>query len=181
MNNTVVPEDPSSEEYKNVLAQLLERLNPYTPKGTKLCDAFMQNWTSVAFEGAAFSRTKDGVKVYLRKRAPDETAYPDQWHVPGKIYRVGEHDHHVANRLEEEFGTKIENFDFIGRKIISYESRGTVHSMIFWVELAGEPRLDDHHGWFLINDLPQVTVVHHKNVIIPAAYSAGMGRLKSRH
>jgi ADP-ribose pyrophosphatase YjhB (NUDIX family) len=168
MNNTVVPEDPSSDEYKVVLAQMLNRLDSTQPVGTKLCDAVMRLWPTPAFEAVVFRMYHDTHEIYLRRRAVDDTAYPGQWHVPGKLYRHGEQDRDVANRLEEEFGSKIGSFHLIGKEVTS-EVRGTVHSLIFLVQLVRDPRIDDQHRWFPTNDLPQAIVDVHRDLIIPSA------------
>ncbi|TSC85045.1 MAG: hypothetical protein G01um101413_429 [Parcubacteria group bacterium Gr01-1014_13] len=169
MNNTVVPEDPSSDDYKRVLAQMLNRLDTTKPVGTALCDAIMRLWPTPAFEAMVFRRSdRGGNEVFLRQRAMNDTAYPGQWHAPGKLYRHGEQDRDVANRLEEEFGTRIEKFDLVDKEITS-EDRGTVHSHIFIVKLAGDPRIDDRHKWFPVSDLPSNTVNIHREIIIPKA------------
>lgn len=161
-----------SNEYKELLAKLLGRLDPTKPAGTKLCDAIMRLWPTPAFEAIALRIGDSGtLDIYLRRRAMDDSAYPGEWHAPGSLYRHGEQDRDVANRLEGEFGIKIKSFNLVGHKITS-EARGTVHSLIFMVNLADNPRIDDRHNWFSVNDLPKVTVDLHREIIIPTASEA---------
>ena len=161
--------DPTSDQYKEMVAGFLDRLDPAQPKGTVLCDAIMRIWTTAAFEAMAFRLNTNGIEIYLRRRAMDEIAYPGEWHAPGSLYRHGEQDRDVANRLEKEFGVPIKkSFKFVGKDITS-EARGTVHSMIFLVQLDGNPRIDDRHNWFPVNSLPEVTVDIHRDLLIPTA------------
>jgi ADP-ribose pyrophosphatase YjhB (NUDIX family) len=170
MNGTVLENlNPESPEFKRALARELGKLDPAKPVGTELCDAIMRLWPTPAFEAMAFRLGKSGQpEIYLRRRSMDETVYPGEWHAPGSLYRHGEQDCDVANRLEKEFGVKIEVLVLVDKEITS-EARGTVHSYIFLVKLAGEPRLDDRHGWFPTNDLPQTMVDLHRDLIIPVA------------
>ena len=160
--------DHTSDEYKQLVAKMLGRLDPTKPSGAELCNAIMRVWTTVAFEAVAI-RDNGGVpEVYLRRRALDDTAYPGEWHAPGSLYRHGERDRDVANRLEQEFGVPIKAFQFID-KLTTDEQRGTIHSLIFLVELDGDPRIDDRHNWFPVHNLPANTVSHHREPIIPMA------------
>ena len=137
----------TSDEFKMVVAELLNRLIPGEPFGTMLCDAIMRITVTLAFEAVAL-RNNDGItEIYLRQRADGDTAYPGEWHVPGSLYRHSESDRNVADRLEQEFGVRIESLAFVDRIIVA-EQRGTVHSLIFLVKLEGDPHLDGRHGRF---------------------------------
>jgi len=162
--------DPTSDQYREKVAELLGRIDPTKPAGTALCDAIMRLWPTPAFEAMAFRlNTNNGIEIYLRRRAMDDTAYPGEWHAPGSLYRHGEQDRDVANRLEKEFGVPIKkSFKFVSKEITS-EARGSVHSMIFLVQLDGNPRIDDRHNWFPVNSLPEVTVDIHRELLIPTA------------
>lgn len=161
--------DPNSNEYKETLAELLNKIDPTKPAGTALCDAIMRLWPTPAFEAMLFrQRSGSPLEIYLRRRALDDTAYPGQWHAPGSLYRHGEQDRDVATRLEKEFGVPIEAFDYVGKEITS-EARGTVHSLIFHVQVGGQPRIDDRHDFFPVTELPGEMVDLHRDLIIPAA------------
>lgn len=161
----------TKEEYNEVLAELLNKLDPTKLMGTKLCDAMMRLKPTVAFEAVAMrdSATMARREVYLSRRAPDDTAYPGQWHVPGSLYRHGERERDVADRLKHEFGVLIKHFRFVSR-FIGDEQRGTVHFMVFMVDLDGHPPIDAEHGWFPINNRPvNMMVSHHVDPVIPLA------------
>lgn len=160
--------DLSYDERKEVIAELLGGIDPTKPKGAKLCDAIMRVWATVAFEAVAIRGSAVTPEVYLRQRASDDTAYPDEWHVPGSLYRHGERDRDVADRLEQEFGTPVVGFNYVD-KLINDEQRGTIHGLIFLVELEGEPRIDERHNWFAVNNLPAKTVSFHREFTIPMA------------
>lgn len=163
--------DPDSEDYKNLLAWMLNQRGSKQPSGNRLTEAMMRLWPTPAFEAAIFNMDWHNPQIYLRKRGLNEV-YPGQWHIPGKLYRCGEQDRDVANRLREEIGTDIETFVSWGRHITN-EARGTVHSHLFMVRsLAGPPRIDEGHRWFPIEQLPSSLVDVHRDVIIPAAIDA---------
>ena len=168
---------PESEEFKNHLAVLLEHLTPGDPFGTKLFNAVARITPSIAFEAVALrhNRATEAIEILLRRRADDDTAYPGEWHAAGSVYRQGEDDRQVADRLEAEFGTKISDFKFAG-KFYQSEARGTFHSMVFLITLLGEPRIDDRHQWFPVSQLPENTVEHHRTKVIPMAMHASSGQ-----
>lgn len=118
-------------------------------------------------------------EVYLRRSALDDIAYPGEWHAPEFIYRHGERDRDVANRLEKEFGAPITDFSYVG-KFTTDEQRGTIHSLIYVVELGGDPRLDDWHQWFPVDAMPANTVEFHRDPIIPMAVTAAHHKIRSR-
>ena len=157
----------SCDEKKEVIAELLDSIDPTQPKGTVLCDAIMRIWSTAAFEAVAIRDGATVPEIYLSRRAPENTAYPNEWHVPGSLYRHGERDRDVADRLEQEFGASIA-FRYVDR-FTTDEQRGTIHSLVFLVELIGEPRMDDRHGWFPVNNLPAPMVGSHRDVLIPRA------------
>lgn len=161
--------DPTSDQYKEVVARLLLRLDPNEPAGEKLCAAVMRFWTTNAFEAVAIRPGHQGPEVFLRQRAVNDTAYPGMWHVPGSLYRHGEEDRQVADRLNREFGTRINRFEYCGKLVVS-EKRGTVHPFVFLVELERDPRLDDEHKWVPVSKLrDENMVLHHLGQIIPMA------------
>ena len=177
MNDRVIPAnlDRNSKEYKDIVAELLGAIDPSRPAGTTLCDAMMRLWPTPAFEAVVFRESSGTAEIYLRRRAMDDTAYPGEWHAPGSLYRSGEQDRDVAARLEKEFGAGIKRFDLVDKEITN-EARGTVHSMVFLVQLAGDPRIDDRHAWFPVDHLPEVTVDLHHDAIIPKAFKAWQAR-----
>ena len=175
MNDFVIPAnlDPNSAQYKSIVAEMLSRIDPGLPFGTPLFNAIAKMSTSLAMEAVVLRRHMQDVnnphrvEVYLRQRGVEE-AYPGQWHAPGSVMRPGESWRDVADRLKKEFGTGIVSADEIG-ELFTKEERGPFLSKIFLVELVGLPREDDRHCWYPVDDLPQITVDHHKDHIIPLA------------
>ena len=90
--------DPTSKQYKEMVAEFLSRLDPTKPSGTRLCDAIMRLWPTPAFEAMAFRQRSGATEIYLRRRAMDDTAYPGEGHAPGLLYRDGERDRDVGKR-----------------------------------------------------------------------------------
>lgn len=160
--------DPTTAEYREFAACVLNRLNPTAPAGTVLCNAIMCLWPTIAFEGLMFRVGRERqVEVFLRQRALDDTAYPGQWHAPGSLYRAGERDADVANRLAREFGCTFE-YTYVDRHITT-EARGTIMSLLFLCRARGEVRVDERHRWFPVDALPEGTVDFHRDVYIPQA------------
>lgn len=163
--------DPTSDKYKEMVADLLNRLKP-GGYGTPLYNALARLGLNLAMEAVALRvNCKTGkIEVYLRQRTSKEV-YPLQWHAPGSVMRADENSDNwrtVANRLSNEFGTKIVSYEEIG-ELPTKEERGPFLSKIFLVQLEGDPREDDRHYWCPVDDLPHTTVDHHEEHIIPLA------------
>lgn len=173
--------DSTSSEYKEMVAELLQRIKP-GGYGTKLYNALARLGLNLAMEAVALrvNQKTDKIEVYLRQRTANE-AYPFQWHAPGSVMRADENCDNwrtVANRLAGEFGTKIVSYEEIG-ELPTKEERGPFLSKIFLVQLEGDPREDDRHCWCPVDDLPRVTVDHHEEHVIPLAvmkYAVKLGR-----
>lgn len=163
------------EGFKVAMAELLGNVDPTKPFGTTLFDAIAKVSYTPAFEAVAVRMGESGPEVFLRKRAEDDTAYPGAWHAPGSVFRPGERPRDVANRLGDEFGMPITHFDQVGLLYDIHEQRGSFLSIIFLVSFFGEPRVDDRHGWFPMNDLPEGTVDFHAEVVLPHAVTAFLG------
>lgn len=138
--------------------------------GTALFDQVARHSISCAFEAVALRRRADGqLEIYLRQRAADDTAYPNQWHCPGSVRRPYEKWDHVAARLSRgEFKADIVDIRKVG-EIPTNEARGSFISFVFLVGLVGDT---DPTKWFPVDDLPQVTVDIHVQMIIPLAVAA---------
>jgi len=163
--------DPASDEFKKVLAQMLVRIDPHKPFGTPLFNAIARVSVGMSFEGVLFRLLGGKLEVYLRQRSQDETAFPGEWHVPGSFFRPGEKARDVADRLASEFGTGISHFTWVGQTPFPEDERGSGMSQIHLVEMWRDDnlRLDDHHGWFWVEELPAATVHSHRDFVIPIA------------
>lgn len=170
--------DSNINLYKEFAATVIERIEPGA-YGTRLYDALARLSMNLAFEAVVLrvNPKTDKIEVYLRQRTANDV-YPLQWHAPGSVMRMGEDWRKVANRLSGEFGTNIVSFEEIG-ELFTKEARGPFLSKIFAVQLEGDPREDDRHHWYPVDDLPQVTVDCHEEHIIPLAvmkFAAKLGR-----
>ena len=164
----VMAMDLKYDDYREVAAELLQRIEPGA-YGTPLYNALARLGMNLAFEAVALRENgaTGKIEVYLRQRTANE-AYPLQWHAPGSVMCVGEDWRKVANRLANEFGTDIVSYEEIG-ELFTKEERGPFLSKIFLVQLDGDPREDDRHHWYPADNLPEVTVDHHEEHIIPLA------------
>lgn len=170
--------NPESDLYKYHVAELLNRIDPQKPFGTALYNAIARLSWNMFFEAVVIRKRGKRFEVYLRKRADDDTAYPGEWHAPGSVFRPGENERDVANRLEREFEVPIVDFRMIGEYVDweKGEVRGSGVSRIYLIKLGGSPREDERHGWFPVNKLPEVTVDSHRLAIIPKAVKAYKAR-----
>ncbi len=158
--------------YKTLLAGLLRLINPHKPLGTKLFDAIARVSVSVAFEAVALRRNRQTgeTEVFLIQRPENDSAYPGQWHVPGSVLHPSENDEHVLKRLSRrEFGVPIIKSKFVAMVSTPGEVRGHFLSLVYRVELDGDPK---NGNWFPVNKLPKQTVETHKKYIIPLAARA---------
>ena len=169
--------NPESDLYKYHVAELLNRIDPKKSFGTALYNAIARLSWNMFFEAVVLRKNDKQLEVYLRKRADDDTAYPGEWHAPGSVFRPGENERNVANRLEREFGVPVVSFRMVG-ECVDWEKgevRGSGVSRVYLVKLNGAPREDERHGWFPINKLPEVTVDSHRLAIIPMTVKAYKG------
>lgn len=165
--------DSNPDLFKHAVANVLNGVDPSKPYGTVLFDAIARLSVSVAIEAFALRRGEDGIlRVFLRRRAMDDTAYPGEWHAPGSIMRSRETVQDVLDRLRGEFGDAVVEHTFVTNCNWSTEKRGHVLSIIYIVELAGDGRLDDTHGWFDVNALPAPMVDSHRDNMLPMAIEA---------
>ncbi|PIR76627.1 MAG: hypothetical protein COU32_00995 [Candidatus Magasanikbacteria bacterium CG10_big_fil_rev_8_21_14_0_10_42_10] len=161
------------EQFKLVVAELLGHVNPRQPFGTSLFDAIAKVTVTVACENIAMRRGDDGrLYVFLRCRSLDDTAYPGEWHSPGSALRPGETYEDVFRRLRGEFGSDVVKHEQIGLLNVPEEERGHFLTPVFLVEIDGDGRQDDRHGWFPVDALPQPMVAHHECRLFPMAIKA---------
>ena len=174
MNDLVFPEkmDPESPEYKALAAQVLRKIKPGA-YGPVLYNEIARLSMNLAMEAVALrvNSETNKIEVFMRRRG-DSEMYPLQWHAAGAVMRVegkkGEGWRQLANRLSGEFGTNILWYEEIG-ELFTEEARGPFLSKIFLVELKDKPKEDVRHRWYAVDELPQVTVDHHEEYIIPLA------------
>ncbi len=171
--------DSTTPAFKKFVADLLSRVDPFRPFGTELFNAIVRVSTGIAFEAVLFRIENGVVEVFLRRRSLDDTAYPGEWHAPGSFFRPREKNHDVAERLQSEFGAKLSQYNLVNSAPLPDDERCSGLSQIFLVQLDGFPRLDDWHGWFSVENLPENTIHSHRDIVIPLALSAFSQHLKS--
>lgn len=160
------------EHVKKLAIMVLGLLEPRKPMGTELFDAIARVTVTVAYEAVAIIEKESGMYVYLVLRNEDDTAYPNQFHVPGSVLRPGESEADVMARLsEKEYDAKITDYHFISNYNGIGEDRGHFFTPIGLVTLESEPK-NPSGMWFPIDDLPETTVKHHRDVVIPIAVAA---------
>ena len=153
------------------LFKLLAEVNPKESYGTALFDALTRLTVTVAVEAVCLRHTTTEIEVFLVQRSPSETAYPGEWHCPGSATRPGEREKDVLDRLEKkEFGGKLLTRKFVGNCNIPEEARGHFFDPVYLCTLGEAEGL--RGKWFPVNDLPEPTVGHHRNHIIPMAVEA---------
>ncbi len=146
------------------------RAVPPGPLGTELFDSVAEKSISLPFEAAALRRGKNGqLYVYLRRRSRKDTAYPGQYHMPGKIKRPDEYWTDVMVRLSAEFnGCKLSNRRKVG-EVPTNEARGSMTSYVFLVDLEGET---NPRNWYRVDKMPKPLVDVHEEMFIPLAIAA---------
>jgi len=158
------------EKKKKAVVSALKLIDPKKPYGPDLFNAIARITVSLGIEAVCFKDIRGNPKipeVLLIERSPKESAYPNQWHCPGSIMRPGEKIGDVFNRLKEkEFCTEIEIIDGAGFLNNTQEERGHILSLIYLCKLKGEKVRGE---WFPINNLPENTVKHHSEMLIPMA------------
>lgn len=165
-------EDEKMPDYSKVV-EVLKIVDATKPYGIELFNALARVTVSVAIEAVCLrynSGTKK-VEVYMTQRSPDDTAYPNEWHSPGSIFRPGEEIDDVFSRLEKrEFGGRLLSKRFVANVNYPTEARGHIFSIVYLCTLEDKPELKGK--WFPVSELPEKTVEHHIRRVIPAAVGA---------
>ena len=171
--------DLGYDDYKEVVAGLLTRVDPYKGLGTPLYMAVCGHSWNVYLESVALRRTSriGVVEVFMTKRDESDPDWQGYWHVPGTALRYGDTEESAWARLAREYGVPILSRTHVGDAGIGWfkkgdTGRGPGISLIHVTKLEGEPMLNERRGWFNVNDLPDPTVPLHINPIIPRAVSA---------
>lgn len=162
----------SQEELKLQAAELLRQINPKEqPYGKIFFEPLARLIVNIGIE-AVFVRFNPEIKkheILLRKRDENET-YPGQWHVPGSLLRYGENFDAVFERIlkEECAGAEVSSHQFLGLNNNTSEARGHIVQIVYRlsIEYNGESKAGDCL-WFALDDLPELVVDHHFEVVIP--------------
>lgn len=168
--NALEADTSATEETKAGAVAALSLINPHKPYGTALFDALARLTITVTPELVILRATQDGSKeVLLRQRGPDE-AYPNQWHAPGSAVRPGETIMRVTERATRECDVSLPSPVFRGYDNDQHEERGHFLHLVYAVDVTGIV-IPTHAKlqWFSVDALPESTVEHHRQVVIPMA------------
>jgi len=149
------------------LVEMLGQVDPKKPLGTELFNALARLTITVAVEAVCLKKnpTTGKIEVYLVQRSPTDSAYAGQWHCPGSAFRPGEDELNVFWRLSRnEFGGELENWKFLFNFNNRQEARGHFFSAVYLCKMA---HVKGRGTWFPVDQLPEVTVEHHRDNIIP--------------
>lgn len=149
-------------------AQVLSIVPLRQPLGTRLFNVISKYSVNVAFEAVLLRRGTDGeMEVFLSQRLPTET-FANLWHVPGSIFRPGEVESGVAERLAiNEFGVERMDYQFCGDVFSEYEGRTYLHRV--YKVVTSEEVSNAFGKWYEIDSLPLGMVQIHKDFVIPLA------------
>lgn len=163
----------SEDEVKSLAVFLLQKIAAtYDPKkgmGRELFNAMVRLKVTITPEAACLRKDPESgnLQIYLIRRAPDDSAYPGQWHMPGSAIRPGEEIDDVFLRLEKnEIGIKIVSKKFGFHFNNPAEVRGHFFSLVYLCELENRAGFGK---WFAVDALPENTLKHHSAIVIPAA------------
>lgn len=164
---------------QKLIRQIVAKLLPLVTRQEQPFNmAFWEQLTrltiTVAVETIALRQGPQCPEVLLVQRPESEPAYPGEWHSPGSIMRVGEQIEDVIKRLEEkEFGAKLLSYKFIANFNNLHELRGHFFTPVYLCEVDSASWLRSGRGtWFPVNQLPEKTLKHHRDVLIPIAVKA---------
>lgn len=173
--------DALMEFWKEFVAKAMNLIPNDKPYGTALFDALNKKQPTFAFEGVLLriNPETNQLEVYMTQRSMTETAYPGEYHCPGSGIRNGENWNAVAARVaRNEFKVGIKSLVILyGKELWYQEARGFYCSQPCLVELEGEPAVGK---WYPVDNLPEKTVEHHRDYIIPAVVSFWRSREKQR-
>lgn len=172
-------EDALMDLWRSFVAACLNLVPSDQPYKTALFDALNLKQPTFAMEGVLLRENPESkeLEVYLTRRSLADTAYPGEFHAPGSGLRNKEDWEKVAARLaRNEYKVPVKKVTILHESARFYdEARGTYCSVPCLIELDGEPEVGK---WFSISKLPEKTVWHHREWIIPAVVSYWRNRAK---
>lgn len=156
--------------WRQFAARVLGLVPSDKPYGTALSDALNRMEPHFAFESALLRENPEThrIEVYLTQRMKIDTAYPGEYHCPGSAVRNGEAWEDVAKRLaRDEYKSRAKSVTMLHEAGFFYqEERGWYQSVPSVVTLETESAVGK---WYPVDELPEKTVAHHRDLIIPAA------------
>lgn len=175
--------NPDGEFYKEIVAELLGRIDPKKPFGTKLYLQISRlSWGDYIESVALRVNAETGrVEVFMTQRDESDPDWKGYWHVPGTALRPGDAEEDPKARLAKEYGVPIRSLKRVGDTGFGWfkegdEGRGPGISFVHITVLDGEPMLNERRGWFPVDNLPTPTVPSHTEKIIPIAVRSYLAR-----
>jgi ADP-ribose pyrophosphatase YjhB (NUDIX family) len=159
------------EDYESRAIRALSFIDPARPMSTAFFNALARLTISNAYE-AVYLRSIHRAKLeVLMTKRDNQGVYPNQWHCPGSVQRPRESEEELFSRLaEHEFKTPI-----VARRLVEIydlpnEARGHFKLHIYLINL----QLGKNHAgnWFDVENLPDNTIWHHRDIVIPKAAEA---------
>ncbi len=160
------------EDLKKKTAKLLRQIDPKCqPYGKDFFEPLARLIVNIGIEAVFLRRNPEAEKyeILLRKRDENET-YPGQWHIPGSLLRYGEDFDAAFGRIlkEECAGMKASPYQFIGLNNNTHEARGHIVQIVYRCDVEYNGKSEAGLcSWFLLDDLPELIVDHHLEIIIP--------------
>jgi len=158
------------EATKYDAVQALKLIDPQKPFGTELFNAIAKVSISIGVEAVCLrvNENTKKIEVLLTQRSSSDSAYPGEWHCPRSVLRPGEEFSDVFRRLAKKESLDglnperfVENFNH------PKEARGHFLSVIYLCTADGTAGT-----WFAVDTLPENTVDHHRDHVIPIAVKA---------
>ena len=155
----------SQEEVQQKLIKYLSLLDATQPYGTELYKAISRVTVRIGIEAVSISPRASRRYVWMKQRGQDES-YPGLWHCPGSIIRPGESTDDVRQRMSKEFGCTVRALHQVCGFNHPHEETGHAVCWVHFCELSGTPTNGE---WFPVDDLPENTINHHREEVIPKA------------
>lgn len=171
--------EDAQEMLKKILTILLPFLNPEKNFGTDLFNVMSPYWWTPAIEGVSIRRhpATEEIQVFLARRDPNESAYPNELHCPGTGLRSADAYKPAPktqfDRLNRVEGFYAKEYKFVGIKYTPEEERGPYVSLIYLVDPEGivEAGESKWYDWEIVK-LDPTLVCHHRYPIIPMTIEA---------
>lgn len=122
---------------------------------------------------ALMARQQDDQLAVLMIRCPaDAPAYAGLWHIPYSYQHTLDDEAETLQRLGQDAGSTITSAKMIGRSYERFGEFGATNHTVIATEFGKNPK---GGRWWPIDRLPENTVRHHREVVIPAAVAHHTG------
>ncbi len=101
-------DERKDEKFKNLAAQTLALIEPGT-YGEALYNQLARLMVGCCVEVFVFREIDDKLCVWMTQRPANDPFWPGEWHIPGRIMRVGQTFQDIFRAVECEFGFPFKN------------------------------------------------------------------------